>query len=342
MRKYNAENERIKRRYMQYLREAKGQDDKSIDKVRAALVKFEDSTKYKPFKAFHVDQARQFKTALSRAKTANGKPLSLSTTDATLRLVKGFFHWLAGQQGFKKVLSYSDVEYFNNNRNDARAAHTQRPVQFPSKQAAYHAFQGMSEHNELARRDKAMFAFLMITGARVGAVASLRLKHINLVDGFVYQDGREVRTKRSKTITTWFFPMHPDYLTFFADWVIYLNKVKMFGQEDALFPCPERRFLDGKFVFDTVSREIYANGSKVNEVFKNAFAQVQMPPYGAHSVRKTLGQEMSDRNLPLDAQKAWSQNLGHEHFITTVSSYLPVDDRRQGELIKALKNDDGG
>ena len=49
---------------------------------------------------------------------------------------------------------------------------------------------------------------------------------------------------------------------------------------------------------------------------------------------------MSDRNLPLDAQKAWSQNLGHENFVTTVSSYLPVDDRRQGELMKALKNDE--
>ena len=67
MRKFNAENERLKRRYEQYLREAKGQDEKSIDKVRAALVKFEGSTKFKPFKSFHIDQARQFKAALRRA-----------------------------------------------------------------------------------------------------------------------------------------------------------------------------------------------------------------------------------------------------------------------------------
>jgi integrase len=336
MRKYNAENERLKRRYEQYLKEAKGQDEKSIDKARAALVKFEDSTKYKSFKAFHIEQARQFKDALSRAKTIHGKPLSLTTTDATLRLVKGFFHWLAGQQGFKKVLSYADVEYFNNNRNDARAAHHQRPVNFPSKKAAYHAFQGMTERNELERRDKAMFAFLMITGARAGAVSSLRLKHINLVDGFVYQDGREVRTKASKTITTWFFPMHPDYLECFTAWVSYLRDDKMFGGEDALFPKPERRLVDGKFAFDTLSREIYANSSQVNVVFRKAFQQVQMHPYHPHSVRKTLGQELSDRNLPLATQKAWSQNLGHEKFTTTVSSYLPVSCQQQGELIKGL------
>ena len=336
MRKFNAKNERLKRRYVQYLQEAKGQDEKSLDKVRAALVKFEESTKFKSFKSFHIEQTRQFKDALSRAKTANGKPLAVATTDATLRLVKGFFHWLAGQQGFKKVLSYADVEYFNNNRKDARVAHARRPVHFPSKQAAHHAFQGMANRTELERRDKAIFAFLMITGARVGAVSSLRLKHINLVDGFVFQDGREVRTKGGKTIKTWFFPMHPDYLACFTHWVEYLREQKMFGQEDALFPRPKRRLVDGKFAFDTVSRDIYSNGAKVNEVFKNAFAQVQMHPFGAHSIRKTLGQELSDRNLPLDAQKAWSQNLGHEKFATTVSSYLPVSDQQQGTLIKGL------
>ena len=289
MRKYNAENERLKRQYEQYLREAKGQDEKSIDKVRAALVKFEKSTKFKAFKSFRVEQARQFKDALTRAKTAQGEPLSLTTTDATLRLVKGFFHWLAGQRGFKKVLSYADVEYFNNNRNDSRAAHAPRPVHFPSKQAAYHAFQAMADQTEIERRDKAMFAFVMITGARAGAVASLRLKHINLVDGFVYQDGREVKTKARKTITTWFFPMHPDYLKCFTAWVEFLRDDKMFGGEDALFPKPQQRLINGKFAFDTLSRETYATSGQVSATFRQAFEQVQLHPYNLHSVRKTLG-----------------------------------------------------
>lgn len=336
MRKCNAENERLKRRYELYLSEAKGQDEKSIDKTRAALVKFEECTKFKSFKAFHIDQAKQFKDALRRSKTHAGKPLSLTTIDATLRLVKGFFHWLAGQQGFKKVLSYPDVEYFNNNRNDSRAAHTQRPIQFPSPQAAYHAFQAMAERTELQRRDKAMFAFLMITGARASATASLRLKHINLIDGYVFQDGREVKTKNAKTITTWFFPMQVDYLKYFSEWVYFLRNEKLFGPEDALFPKPERRLADGKFTFDNLSREFYANSAHVNATFRKAFQNVQMHPYTPHSIRKTLGQELSDRDLPLDAQKAWSQNLGHENFTTTVSSYLPVSTQRQGELIKGL------
>lgn len=55
----------------------------------------------------------------------------------------------------------------------------------------------------------------------------------------------------------------------------------------------------GQVVLDAVSRETYANESKVNEVVKYAFAQVQMHPYGGHSARKTLGQELNYRNLPL-------------------------------------------
>jgi hypothetical protein len=61
-----------------------------------------------------------------------------------------------------------------------------------------------------------------------------------------------------------------------------------------------------------------------------------MHPYGLHSVRKTLGSELSARELPLHVQKAWSQNLGHEKFDTTVTSYLPVSDREQGEAILGL------
>lgn len=301
MRKYCEENERVKRRYMEYLKQAKGQDQKTIDKVAAALVKFEDSTKFKPFKKFHIDQAGKFKSYLENARHPNTKkPLSLSTTDATLRLVKGFFHWLAGQPGYKSKISYTDVEYFNNNAKNARVAHAQRYIPFPS------------------------------------ISASLKLKHINLFEGLVFQDGRDVKTKNSKTFTTWFFPVDNAYRECFDDWVNYLQVDKMFGKEDALFPKPKRVFLNGWFSFNTLSRENYANSSKINAVVRNAFAMVQLPEYTAHSFRKTLGHYMSDLQLTIEEQKAWSQNLGHDNFSTTISAYLPVSSRRQGVLIKSL------
>ncbi len=73
MRKYCEENERVKHRYMTYLRQAKGRDEKSLDKVSAALVKYEQSTKFRPFKKFHIDQAGKF--CSNRSKPSTSSPL---------------------------------------------------------------------------------------------------------------------------------------------------------------------------------------------------------------------------------------------------------------------------
>jgi len=337
MRKFNEANERTKRNYFTYLKQAKGQDEKSIDKVAAAILRFETSANFKPFKSFHIEQAGKFKTFLQKARhSRTGKPLSLSTIDAILRLVKSFFHWLAGQPGYKSKITYSDVEYFNNNSKNARAAHTQRPIPYPSMEQAFHAFQAMLEGDDIERRNKALFAFLMLTGARDGAVASLRLKHINLFDGHVFQDGREVKTKNSKTIDTWFFPVSSAYRDCFESWVEYLREDKLFGAEDALFPKPMMELRSGRFAVSGLSRDCYSSAALFNKIIRSAFAMVQLPQYTPHSFRKTLALFGDQKCENLEQMKAWSMNLGHENLATTVSAYMPVSPQRQGELIKKL------
>lgn len=339
MRKFHAENERLKRKYIAFLKETKGQDHKSLDKVQSALVRFEQSTGFKPFKKFHIEQASRFKNELAKAKNERtGASLSLATIDATLRQVKGFFQWLSREQGFKKVLVFRDAEYFNNNANDARAAHAQRDVPYPSMKACEVAFQAMPEGDDIRRRDKAIFAFIMLTGTRVSAVASLKLKHVNLTDQLVFQDGREVNTKNSKSFSSAFFPVGKPYFDCFTAWVSYLRDEKYFGGEDPLFPAPERKIVNGKFDYSTLSRSAYSNSQKINQVIGNAFSMVQMPKYTPHSFRKTLGHLMSELDLSVEAQKAWSQNLGHDNFATTVDSYIPVSTRRQTDIIKGLSN----
>ena len=55
-RKINEDNERIKRRYLTYLREARRQDQASVDKATDAILRFERSTGFKAFKLFKTDQ----------------------------------------------------------------------------------------------------------------------------------------------------------------------------------------------------------------------------------------------------------------------------------------------
>ena len=336
-RKCVEENERIKRRYLQYLREAKRSDMATVDKAADAILRFERSTGFKPFKRFHIDQAVKFKAQLSDARNdKTGKPLSKATVDSTLRTVKAFVLWLAGQQGYRSPISYADAEYFNLNAKDARVAHTERDTPYPTLEQCRHAFAQMPSATPLLRRDKALFSFLMLTGARDGAVASLRLKHIDLSRGCVYQDARDVKTKFAKTFNTTFFPVDHDYLQFFRDWVDFLRKDQLFGPGDALFPKPLMGLNDGGFACLGLSRDTYGNAGKIRDVIKTAFTGAGLPPFGPHSFRKTLGILANDFCKTPEQFKAWSMNLGHENIATTLSAYCPVSPSRQAELIRGM------
>ena len=52
MRKSHPKNERIKRKYLQWLETAKGMTPDTADQVAAAIAAFEKSTGYKDFAAF--------------------------------------------------------------------------------------------------------------------------------------------------------------------------------------------------------------------------------------------------------------------------------------------------
>ncbi len=336
-RKINEDNERIKRRYLTYLRDAKRCDLSTVDKAAEAILRFEASTGYKGFARFHIEQATAFKRRLdTELSKSTGKPLSKATISGTLRTVKAFVHWLAGQRGYRSKISYSDAEYFNQNAKDARVAHAERDTPFPTMEQCRHAFEMMPEATEIDRRNKGLFAFLMLTGARDGAIASLRLKRIDLIQGCVYQDARDVKTKFSKSFTTWFLPVGQDYHDYFTGWVQHLRQGRLFGNEDALFPKPMIKQVDGAFAVAGLSREIYSDASAIRAVIKNAFVNAGLPVFAPHAFRKTLVKHGDQVCKTREQFKAWSQNLGHDSVVTTLSAYCPVSNERQAELIRGL------
>lgn len=336
-RKFNEENERIKRQYLHFLREAKRSDMATVDKASEAILRFERSTGFKPFKRFHIEQAMTFKRNLSNEKHARtGAPLSKATVDNTLRTVKAFVFWLAGQPGYKSRIRYSDAEYFNLNAKDARIAHTSRDAPYPTMEQCRHAFDLMPSATLIEQRNKALFAFLMLTGARDGAIASLRLKRIDLEQACVYQDARDVKTKNSKTFTTWFLPVGHVYEQTFVAWVETLRRDQLFGHNDALFPKPQIKVVNGAFAVTGLEREPYATASAIREVIKTAFTEAGLPPFVPHSFRKTLIKFGDQRCKTREEFKAWSQNIGHDSVVTSVSAYCPVPNERQAHLIRGL------
>ena len=77
---HNPENERIKRTYFIYLKEARRLGEHSIDGAAAALAKFEGYTNFRDFKRFHIQQAIGFKNRLSEhISLRTGERLSRGT-----------------------------------------------------------------------------------------------------------------------------------------------------------------------------------------------------------------------------------------------------------------------
>lgn len=64
MPKYCPENERIKRDYLTYQREAHGRSEQTLDQIASALAQFERFTRARNFKAFKPAHATAFKRHL--------------------------------------------------------------------------------------------------------------------------------------------------------------------------------------------------------------------------------------------------------------------------------------
>lgn len=339
MAKHNAANARIKREYFTYLKEAQRRDEGSIDAVAKSLARFEEANGHKDFKTFHRAQAVAFKHKLVKQPAVRtGKPLSRATVNSTLSALRAFFVWLAGQPGYKSRLSYADADYFNLAEKDVRIAKAARHKAFPSLEQVHHVIAAMPTGTAIELRNRALVAFALLTGARDGALASFRLKHVDLVQGRVDQDARDVRTKASKTFATWFFPVGGDALQIVQDWCEYLRTTLLWGDDDPLFP-PTQIGLgeNGGFMPVGLRRgECWQGAGPIRDIFRNAFEAAGLPYFNPHSFRNTLVQHGARTCPTIEAFKAWSQNLGHERVMTTLASYGTVDPHRQAELIRGM------
>jgi integrase len=338
MPKHNAANERIKRDYFEYLREAKRIGTASVDAVAKAISRFEESTGWKDFRVFHIKQAIAFKARLAQqASQRTGETLSKATLYSTLQALKSFIIWLAGRPGFKSRISYSDADYFNLSEKEARIAKAPREKQFPTLEQIHRVLAFMPAGTDIERRDRALVAFAALTGARDGALASFRLKHVDLEDASVHQDAREVRTKFSKTFRTWFYPVGGEALAIVRDWIAHLRDRLLWCDGDPLFPAtlvemgPRRQF-----EAVGLDRRCWSNAAPIRRIFRAAFERAGLPYFHPHSFRDTLAQ-LGERICQSPEQfKAWSLNLGHEKVSTTMRSYGTMSAARQAEIMHAF------
>ena len=338
MLKHNPDNERIKHKYFSFLKEAMRQSEPTIDGVAKALTRFEVHTKYKDFKTFRHEQATSFKKQLIEQKAVHkDTKLSKSTIHSTFAHLKRFFEWLAREQGYKSRIQYSDAEYFNTSNKDLQVATARRVQKVPTLEQIKHVIDLMPTNNEIEQRNRALIAFTLLTGARDSAIASAKLKHINLDEGSFFQDARDVKTKFSKSFITDFFPVGDDIKRIVTDWICYLKTEKLYGNDDPLFPMNEIG-LNEQQHFTTIGLKSahWSTSSPIREIFRKSFKQANLAYFNPHSFRNTLVQLGQTKCRTPEAFKAWSQNLGHASVLTTLYSYGEVSRQRQKDILNGL------
>ncbi|HIF9158918.1 TPA: hypothetical protein ACX6PJ_003618 [Photobacterium damselae] len=206
MNKISTNNVRIIYEYSKYLSEAKRLDKSTVDGVMKSINRFEEYISYIDFNKFRAKHAIGFKKHLFAKKSiVTGDKLSKATILTATRHLKGFYQYLITQKGYRGKINYSDIEYFNLSEKDTRIANAKRPKKVAAIEQIVKALAMMPSSTEIEMRDRALLAFVVLTGARDGAVASAKIKHIDITEQSFYQDAREVNTKFSKSFTTYFF-----------------------------------------------------------------------------------------------------------------------------------------
>lgn len=334
----NGTNEKVKRRYFRWLREAKGYSEQTVVAIERAIHLFEESTGYKDFKSFSERQATGFKNWLGDRRH-NGKPLSNTTKYHTLRHATAFFSWLSTQSGFRSRISLDSVSYLSLDRRTVHEALSVRPRKYPSLEQVKSLVESIDVNTDIDRRDQALIAFMLLTGIRYTAICTLSLGCFDVERLVVFQDPRMgVQTKGGKAITTHILKFDTDLVKKVVKWARYLVEELKFGPCDPLFPKTLVAQTEDGFVFEVrgLAREFWSGGNSIREILRRRSEQAGLPYFNPHSFRHAACQLALRLCRTPEEFKALSQNFGHEQVTTTLRSYGNLDDQRIGDVISKI------
>ncbi len=158
-----------------FLETADGKQPATVDAALKAIERFEASTNQKPFRKFHVEQARAFRARLIEETGRSGKGLSAATITSTLKHLRHFFLWLSREPGFRSALNSNDANYFTPSEQDRRIAGARRERPVPTLEEINATLAAMPFNTHVEKRDRAAIAFAIVSGARIAVIRRAKL-----------------------------------------------------------------------------------------------------------------------------------------------------------------------
>ena len=226
-------NEHIKRKYFKYEQEANGKSPKTIKKIRHSLFIFDNFFK-KDYKQFNSKVASNYKAYLDKLLNEKTKmPIGLSTKKDHIFNLKNFLMFLSRERGCKKFIQYNDIQYLNlSNAEEAKLRTNNSYIEFPSLKQCIEVLNAMPNNQLLEKRNRAMFATLVLSGARIEALSSLSIGSVNINKNLIKQNAKDgVKTKFSKNIHSFYFPVGKIFETELHQWILFLTNNLKYSQK---------------------------------------------------------------------------------------------------------------
>lgn len=334
------QKEQIKREFFQQLRGAKGFTKGSVHAFADAIAQWQTFTKNEDFSLFTKEKATSFVEWLnSRPSKTKTRKLALVTQDNYLRRVKKFFEWLSQQKGYKNKISKLDTEWLRLSKADASIARMGTRRKEPTLEEIKTIIQNIKGNSEVEMRDRALVCLAVITGARVSALASLKMKSFDKKTNIIFQNPKDgVKTKNTKLIPTMFFPIgwnEPEQ--YFIEWYEYLES-KGFTSDDPIFPATANRFANkDSYSKELVGKDLWSSSGSARRIFQKRCLNAGVTYFNPHSFRRLVVDILMERTLTEKDKKAISLNLGHENIATTFDSY-GYSTMTHDEVIETIKN----
>ncbi len=340
MNKYKTKNEKIKRRYFKWLKDAEGFAPATIESIEKALWDYEAFSQEDDYANFNDKMAQGFKKWLSEKKLQSGETINLSTQYDRLRHLKKFFTWLSGQVGYKSKVDPYDANYLRLDKKLAKIATAPKVEDYPTLEYVKKLCDSIEIKSEIDQRDRALIAFTLLSGMRDKAIITLPLGCFNPETYQVKQYPSEgVQTKFSKTIDTVLFQFDEKLLSYIVDWVKHLKENKVFGITDPLFPSTKiEQMSKTEYIFEAKGVEpiFWRSTSTMCKIFEERAKFAELKYYSPHKFRHSATRLATDSCKSAEQIKAVSQNLGHEHVSTTLLTYGRLTPYRVRDVVTEL------
>lgn len=315
-------------RYQVYLLEGKGRNEKTVDAILRHIWKFSELCGHVDFRCVDIDQIVRYKTRL-QAIEHDGEGLSASTIVHAFADVRGFFKWLRKQAAYEEIAE-DLLDYFSASRQLVQIANAPVEKTYPTHEDVVTVVEAMPTQTFIDRRNRALISFAYLTGVRVGALITLRLKHVDPDRRMVKQYAvDQVATKNSKTMRTAWFPVGKEFEQIVIDWLAEMRSLGA-DPETPLFPRGERHLFGPQ---QQQGWEFLVSDDAIVRIMAAAAAAVGVSRFTPHRLRDTIVSMIDKWAVTLAEQKALSQNMGHANMRTTFERYGPVSEAQQHELI---------